>query len=378
MKWFWISSLLIFLVACEINGTENVEDHGTGHGEGKQPDHVEATTDHEGYIDSFENVTTENWTVEIIAENLNIPWNIRVSDDKFFIPEREGMIALIENGDLTRQEFITSDEIVHEGEGGLLGMVLTDDFQQTREAILYYTYRDQNGLLANKVVKARHHDDVWEETDVLLDEIPGDRIHNGGRIEIGPDDYLYVTTGDANDPNVAQEPRNLAGKILRMTLEGEIPEEQPFENSYVYSYGHRNPQGLAWNEAGELYSSEHGPVGHDEINVIEAGKNYGWPNIIGDEEAEGMENPLVHSGDDTWAPSGITFFEDELFVTGLRGESLYWLNEEERKLEVVFEGEGRLRDVISYQGSLFVITNNTDGRGTPRENDDKLLKLTLE
>lgn len=178
--------------------------------------------------------------------------------------------------------------------------------------------------MTNKVVQVLYDRHYCKETNVLLERIPGHELYNGGRIAIGPDGKLYVATGWAHEEEFAQDIDNLAGKILRMNLDGSIPEDNPFPDSYVYSYGHRNPQGLAWNSNGTImYSSEHGESAHDEINIIEPGKNYGWPKITGDGVREGMEKPLLQSGNDTLAPSGITFFEDHLFITGLRGQSLY-------------------------------------------------------
>jgi glucose/arabinose dehydrogenase len=326
---------------------------------------------------NYSNLTSEDWQTEVLAENLQVPWDINFYEDTIFLTEREGTITAVEDGSSDRQEINTSDPIVQEGEGGLLGMAVSEDFGDTGEIFLYYTYEGSSGL-ENKVVKAVQEDDSWEETEVLLDEIPGDGIHNGGRIAIGPDGYLYVTTGDANEPALSQDPDNLAGSILRLTVEGEVPDDNPFEDSFVFSYGHRNPQGLAWNSNNELYSAEHGPTGHDEINLIEAGNNYGWPEIIGDEEMEEMEQPLVHSGENTWAPSGTAMLDGQLLVTGLRGQNLYVLSEENSELKEVFSGEGRLRDVKVHEGNLYVITNNTDGRGNPDKNDDRLLRLTIK
>lgn len=219
--------------------------------------------------------------------------------------------------------------------------------------------------------------DSWKETNVLLDAIPGHELYNGGRIAIGPDGYLYVATGWAHEEEFAQDIDNLGGKILRMNVDGSIPEDNPFPESYVYSYGHRNPQGLTWNDDGTImYSSEHGESAHDEINIIKPGKNYGWPVITGDEEQEGMEKPYHHSGTDTWAPSGITFFDNHLFVAGLKGQSLYVFNETEKSLDVVFTSNERLRNVYPFEGYLYLITTNTSPRADNPGNDDRLLRLS--
>jgi glucose/arabinose dehydrogenase len=191
---------------------------------------------------------------------------------------------------------------------------------------------------------------------------------------------LYITTGDSGKDTLAQDMKSNAGKILRMTLDGKVPADNPFPGSYVYSYGHRNSQGIAWDKQGRMFSSEHGPSGdpggHDEINLIEKGRSYGWPTLIGDAKMEGMVSPLYHTGDTAIAPSGISLdAEGQLLIATLRGEKLYRYNPANNRLSTILEGEGRLRDVKLHNGSIYVITNNTDGRGEPAANDDRLLIL---
>ncbi|MFB5663877.1 PQQ-dependent sugar dehydrogenase [Alteribacillus sp. HJP-4] len=270
----------------------------------------------------------------------------------------------------------TSEEIVSRGEGGLLGFVLDPEFTHNQRAYLYHTYNGRDSL-ANRIIEVRRNEDTWSETAVLLEDIPGAQIHNGGRLKIGPDGKLFATAGDADDPDAAQNRESLAGSILRLNLDGSIPEDNPYEDSYIYSYGHRNPQGLAWNQKDDLYSSEHGSSAYDEINFIEPGNNYGWPENTGDDNKNEMTPPLIHSGEQTWAPSGSIFDEqNQYYVTGLRGTQLMRFNLEEEDMEVVLSGEGRLRDVMISGDEMYVITNNRDGRGSPSENDDQLLRLT--
>jgi glucose/arabinose dehydrogenase len=219
--------------------------------------------------------------------------------------------------------------------------------------------------------------EVWEEGTVLLDGIPSGQYHHGGRLTIGPDEKLYITTGDATVKENAQDLGSLGGKILRMNLNGSIPADNPFQNSYVYSYGHRNPQGLAWNANGDFYSTEHGPSGFDEINLIQAGKNYGWPLITGDEKHQGMQPPVVHSGEPAWAPSGADFHDGRIYFAALRGEGVKRFSVETGEVEEVLSGYGRVRDVYIEKETLYFISNNTDGRGNPAEDDDKLYKITL-
>lgn len=313
---------------------------------------------------------------ETIATGLKIPWSIQQSENILYISERGGTIVRIEDGQLTREEVHLTKRVAHVGEGGFLGFTLDPSFTENELAYAYHTY-EENGRYYNRVVQLQYSEQGWQEVQALLEHIPGAKYHNGGRLQIGPDGMLYVTTGDALQPEWAQDLANLAGKILRMELDGAIPEDNPLSDSYIYSFGHRNPQGLAWNEDGSaMYSSEHGQTAHDEINVIIAGKNYGWPIIQGDETREGMETPIFHSAEETWAPSGIGYAgHNQLLVTGLRGNQLLLFHLEEKTVQTILEGEGRLRDVLLTDEAIYVITNNLDGRGNPSEQDDRLLQF---
>ncbi|KKR58957.1 MAG: Quinoprotein glucose dehydrogenase [Candidatus Curtissbacteria bacterium GW2011_GWC2_41_21] len=193
---------------------------------------------------------------------------------------------------------------------------------------------------------------------------------------------MYITTGDAQEPSQAQDINSLAGKILRVTDEGKTASGNPFDN-LVYSYGHRNPQGLAWDKDGRLWATEHGrsgiQSGLDEINLVEPGKNYGWPTIQGDEKRQGMETPQLNSGSDTWAPAGAVFVGDSLFFSGLRGQALYEavIAGDDISFKEHFKGEfGRIRNVVlGSDGYLYITTSNRDGRGTVKTGDDKIIKI---
>jgi len=314
----------------------------------------------------------------IIATNLTIPWMINKTDGTFLIPERVGRLSEIEEatGIVTPQQLNLQKDIVHEGEGGFLGFTLTPDYANSNQAFLYHTYLE-DGEILNRVILVERNDSTWIEESVLLEGIPGGRIHNGGRIKIGPDQKLYVTAGDAGFPENSQNKTSLAGKILRMNLDGSIPNDNPFPNSYVYSYGHRNPQGLAWDEKGTLYSTEHGQSAHDEINLIEPGKNYGWPVIEGDETETGMITPIYHTGEETWAPSGIDYANGKLYIATLRGARVRSYDVESGRIDTILDINSRMRDVYIEDSVLYTITNNTDGRGNPKEDDDKLLSIPL-
>jgi glucose/arabinose dehydrogenase len=315
---------------------------------------------------------------EVITADLDIPWNITKQNNTFYLSQRPGYIIKVDadSGTKTVQSMEVTKKILHSGEGGLLGFILTPDFDTSQEAIAYHTYRE-GGAVFNRIIVLELTGNTWTEKGIILEGIPGGRIHNGGRIQIGPDGKLYATAGDAGNPENAQNLQTLAGKILRMELDGSIPGDNPFNNSLVYSYGHRNPQGLAWDQNGNLYSSEHGQSAHDEINLVEPGKNYGWPVIEGDEQGSGMVSPIFHSGDVTWAPSGMAITDNKIYVSNLRGEQILVVDLAEKTVGTFFQSAGRMRDVLIEDNSLYTITNNRDGRGTPREGDDKLLKLPL-
>lgn len=312
------------------------------------------------------------------ANHLNIPWTINKNGSLFFLSQREGSVIQID-GDLGLvkvQDVKVSKDIFHEGEGGFLGFTLAPDFEKSKMAYAFHTYQ-KDGKTLNRIVSLKLQNDTWQEDKVLLEGIPGGAVNSGGRIKIGPDGMLYATTGDIGKSDNSQNLDSLAGKILRMTVSGEVPTDNPYKNSYIYSYGHRNPQGLAWDNEGNLYSSEHGESGHDEINLIQAGKNYGWPVIQGDEEAEGMMKPILQSGDNTWAPSGMAFNNGKLYVASLAGKKLFTYDVASKQFEEFYGDAGRLRDVLIDHNELFTITSNRDKRGKPTDKDDRLIHLSL-
>jgi glucose/arabinose dehydrogenase len=314
----------------------------------------------------------------VLATGLEIPWSLDfLPDGRILVTERVGRVRLLNQQEgLAPEALLVEEEVRHQGEGGLLGLAVHPEFADNRLIYLYYTYESEQGL-ANKVVSFTMGNQALSRPRTILEGIPGARTHNGGRIRFGPDGLLYITTGDAESPESAQNRDSLAGKILRVRDDGAIPADNPFPDSPVYSYGHRNPQGLAWDDAGSLWATEHGPRGHDEINLIEPGKNYGWPTIQGDEQAPAMEPPVLHSGTDTWAPSGSDVLGGAMYFGGLRGRALYEFNLDRENPALVprLEGAfGRLRDVVAGPGGLlYILTSNRDGRGIPSAGDDLLL-----
>lgn len=326
--------------------------------------------------------------VDIVAENLSVPWSIDfATDGRIFFSERTGVLNVIDDGVI--HQIMTLD--VSGGEGGMLGVALDPDFDSNHYIYVYYTYSDFLST-KNKLVRYVEWDNTLVQDKVLIEDIPGAPYHDGGRIKFGPDGKLYITTGDATNPDLSQNTDSVAGKILRINPDGTIPEDNPFGNA-VYSIGHRNPQGMDWDESGVLIATEHGPSGwrgvaHDEINKIQPGANYGWPDVIGDEILDGATNPVLHSGDDTWAPSGAAFYYGDIinwngkfFAATLRGEHLHQVEFDENHNVIqhkkLFSGEfGRLRDAVNGPDGLYIITSNQDGRGFPNLGDDKILKIT--
>jgi glucose/arabinose dehydrogenase len=317
---------------------------------------------------------SRDWSVTVVSDDLSYPWDIVRTGGRLVITEAAGSIVIVEGGKLTRYRLETSDAVVHDGGGGLLGIALAQDFANSGRAFLYHSYRIA-GELNNKVIEARFDGNAWREVRVLLDKIPGHRLYNGGRLAIGPDNHLYVTTGWTENRDLPQDFRSFAGKILRMTTDGNVPADNPLAGSLVYSFGHRNPQGLAWSKTGELFVAEHGQSGNDEINIVTRGGNYGWPIIEGGERRDGMQTPFVNSGRETWAPSGVAFAGDDLLVTALAARGLYVLDRASRSLRSVFSSGDRLRAVLPVGDEVYVVTTNRSPRAQEPARGDRLLKL---
>jgi quinoprotein glucose dehydrogenase len=335
----------------------------------------------------------ETWIV-----GLEAPWSlVFLPDGRALVSERPGRIRLIRNGLLQPDSYAVLD-VATGGEGGLMGLALHPDFPRAPFVYAMHTYFP--GPLPafhrqNRVVRLRDQGDRAVFDRVVLDGIPGAFNHNGGRIGFGPDGMLYATAGETYEADLAQDMTSLGGKVLRITPEGKIPVDNPFPGSPIWSLGHRNPQGLARHpETKDLFVSEHGPSGefglraHDEINVIRKGGNYGWPKAVGAPNFRPYLDPLVVWKAQATPPSGIAFWRGDLFVATLRSEALiriavsragegYRVDRIERWFARGDARPGRLRDaVVGPDGALYVLTNNRDGRGRPREGDDRILKIT--
>ena len=332
---------------------------------------------------------------EVVAEGLEVPWALAFPPDgRILVAERTGRIRVVLDGRLLEAPFAVLD-VANVSESGLMGMALHPGFAENGHLFVCYTYWGDGGRPVNRVARLTDSGGAGVGHRVILDGIPGARNHDGCALGFGPDGKLYVTMGDAQEPERAQDLASLSGKVLRLDPDGGIPADNPFPGSPVYTYGHRNPQGLDWHPVtGELFITEHGPNSDDEINILQAGKNYGWPLALGETGDSRFVDPIL-SLTPTVALSGAAFYDGDtlpgewdgdFIFAALRGSHLarvvlqgpdYRVVE---RTERLFDGKyGRLRAVaMSPDGHLYFTTSNRDGRGRPRPGDDKLLRLAWE
>jgi glucose/arabinose dehydrogenase len=323
---------------------------------------------------------------EDVATGLAAPWSIlRIplsDDDKdtiTLVSERDtgNVQQLMPDG--TLQLIGTVPGVVHAGEGGLLGLEYLDD-GDTQWLYAYFTSAQDN-----RIVRIPFGDElgIGADPEIVLDGLAKAGNHNGGRIAFGPDGMLYATVGDAGNPDTSQDPATLNGKILRMTPTGKVPSDNPSAGSLVYSMGHRNPQGLTWDGDGQLWAAEFGQNTWDEFNRIVPGGNYGWPIIEGQAGDPRFTDPVLQWGTDAASPSGLTWIDGTFFMAALGGQRLWaiYVDDETQQAAAVewYPGQyGRIRDVTpGPDGSLWMLTNNTDGRGDVRDGDDRILQVRL-
>lgn len=318
--------------------------------------------------------------VETVLKHLEVPWALAFAPDgRLFFTERPGRLRVVSDGKLATEP-VARLPVSAGGEGGLMGLAIDPAFARTHHLYVCYTAATRGGAV-NRITRLTLREGRADAERVLLDDMPAAGVHDGCRLKFGPDGKLYASMGDAGQAQRAQQRDSLSGKILRIETDGSVPADNPFRGSPVWSLGHRNVQGVAWDAAGRLWASEHGSSAHDEINLIQPGRNYGWPEVRGRETREGLVAPVLESGDETWAPSGIAILHDTLYVAGLRSQRLLKIalaGDKVGSVTALLKGEyGRLRDVVAGPGgALWIATSNRDGRGTPHADDDRILKVT--
>lgn len=347
--------------------------------------------------------------ISSIVQNIESPSAIDVSKDgRIFFAEKTGQIMAmtINNGKLADHSILNIG-VVQLGEDGLLGFALSPNFTENHLMYAYYTYTNGNKIF-NRVIMLKEIADKVVDSKVIIDAIPAAEFNNGGRIKFGPDNKLYVSTGDAMMPNLAQDLDSLAGKILRINPDGTIPHDNPLSGSPVYAYGFQNVQGLAWHpKTNRLYALDESRSGNDELNIINPGGNYGWPikectlgstisstssttssggslnNSTANTQHGGGKledpvicfNPALEPGGAIFAASNRMGYQNDLIIASLRGY-LREINLDSNTQSTILEGYGRLRDIIEApDGSLLVATSNKDGFGIPGPNDDKILRI---
>jgi glucose/arabinose dehydrogenase len=317
----------------------------------------------------------------VLETGLDAPWSVVIlPSGSAFISERDSGTILERLPQGGTRTLGVLPGVVHQGESGLLGLAV-----QRLEAPPYL-YAYLTTASDNRVVRMALSGVPGSYTmgapQAVVTGIPKASNHDGGRIAFGPDGMLYITTGDASDPDAAQDLASLGGKILRVRPSGVLPADNPFPGSAVYSLGHRNPQGIAWDEQGTMWASEFGQNTWDELNIITPGTNYGWPVVEGKGGDPRFADPVYEWATDEASPSGIAAVADTIFMAGLGGERLWtiWSTDGQAPVSVAstfVEAYGRLRDVVRHGDRIWILTNNTDGRGSPGRDDDRLLEVDL-
>lgn len=328
-------------------------------------------------------IPTHDESIKILATDLKKPWAMDFYGNRIFVTEKQGDIRIIQSDVLLSEPLATVRAAKVHG-GGLLGIAVHPDFKNNRFLYVYYTYLE-NEQLWNKVLRITEADNKIMDAVTIIDKIPGSQFYNGGVLKFGPDGKLYVATGLSEEfSHKSQDVSSLEGKILRLDDDGTIPSDNPFSGSPVLSLGHRDIQGMAWDQNGNMFVTELGPTKSDEINLIRPGQNYGWP----EQECGGNDkftDPIM-CYDPSIEPGGIAFYsgdqleyKNKIILATLRGSNLYTLDIDENNLKSqksILSGLGRIRDVMQGpDGYLYVITSNTDGKGFPAKSDDRLLRI---
>lgn len=320
-----------------------------------------------------------------VAEGLKTPWGLAP------LPEGDLLVASRDDGTITRiaaktgrkTELGTVSGVSPAGEGGLLGIALSPQYASDHMIYAYFTSASDNRIVRMLYDERKPAGEQLGAPDTVFKGIPKGYIHNGGRIAFGPDGMLYAGTGESGRRGLAQDKKSLGGKILRLTPEGDPAPGNPFPNSPVYTYGHRNVQGLAWDSKQRLFASEFGQDTWDELNAIKPGDDYGWPNAEGRSDNAKYHNPIAQWHTDDASPSGIAYAEGSIWMAGLKGRRLWRIPLDGTKASAapqafLHDTYGRLRTVVSAGGDkLWLTTSNTDGRGTPKPGDDRILEVQV-
>jgi glucose/arabinose dehydrogenase len=323
--------------------------------------------------------------VRTVAEDLDSPWGLApLPEGGLLVSSRdEGTITLVDEETGKKTELGEVPGVSPAGEGGLLGIAISPDYASDHMIYAYFTSESDNRIVRMLYDAEKPAGEQLGAPDTILRGIPKGTNHNGGRLAFGPDKMLYATTGERYEGPLAQDKKSLGGKILRMTAEGGPAPGNPFDDSLVYSYGHRNVQGVAWDAKQRLWASEFGQSTWDELNQIKPGGNYGWPDVEGKAGESGFIDPVAQWRVEDASPSGIAIAEGSVWMAGLRGERLWRIpltgTEASADPQAFLTGEyGRLRTVVSAGGDkLWLTTSETDGRGSPGSGDDKILELEV-
>lgn len=340
-----------------------------------------------------------SFRVETVAGGLTVPWSIVFAPDgRMIFTERPGRVRVYENGKLRSEPLLFISDVEAKSESGLMGLALHPEFAKNKFLYLAYAY-DNNSDTMVRIVRYQETGSGLTDRKLIIEGIPAEQYHAGTRLRFGPDGKLYITTGDAGKKELGQRLDSLAGKTLRLNDDGTVPADNPFVGQQtarpeIWSYGHRNAQGLDWQPVTNImFQTEHGPSGFDgpgggdEVNIVERGKNYGWAAIHHKETRQGMESPLLEYTPAV-APASGTFyradafpqFKGNFFFGNLRGETIIRVVLDGRRVvsqeKLLLKQYGRIRDVVEGpDGAIYFSTSNRDGRGTPADNDDRILRL---